>query len=188
MQMKDYNFFEIYEKKKGISINPKSSTFIGLVLLILLIMISLGAVGRNFYLSYKTENLTADTERMRASREYAEAQKIQDSVDAMKDYDKKAEIALKKFKNLNTLGTDILTKISTAIPAGVKLESMNMDHIVTVFSFTVPDRNAADELMANLKALDIFEDVHFISVILNEDKILYTANIECIMKAGDKNE
>jgi Tfp pilus assembly protein PilN len=186
--MKDYNFFEIYEKKKGISINPKSVTFIGLVLLMLLIVISLGTVGRNFYLSYHTDKLTADTERMKAGREYVEAQKIQDSVDAMKDYDKKAEIALKKFKNSNTLGTNILTKISAAIPAGIKLDSMNMDHVVTVFSFIVPDRNAADELMANLKALDIFEDVHLISVTLNEDKIQYTSNIECIMKAGDENE
>ena len=186
--MKDYNFFEIYEKKKGVSVNPKSAAFIGLVLLLLLIMISLGAVGRNFYLSHETEKLTADTERMKAGREFAEAQKIQDSVDAMKAYDKKAEIALNKFINFNTLGTDALTKISTAIPAGVKLDGVNMDHVVTVFSFTVPDRKATAELMANLKALDIFEDVHLISVTLNEDKISSVANIECLMKAGDEDE
>lgn len=186
--MKDYNFFEIYEKKKGSSINPKSITFIGLLLLILLIMISLGAVGRNFYLSYKIENLTADTEQMKTSGEYIEAQKIQDSVDAMREYDKKAEIALKKFENLNTLGTDTLTHISSAIPAGVKLDGMNMDHAMGSFYFTVPDRNATAELTANLKALELFEDVHLISVTLNEDKIQYTANIECIMKAGDGNE
>jgi len=186
--MKDYNFFEIYEKKKGISIDPKSVTFIGLVLLMLLVMISLGAVGRNFYLSYHTDKLTADTERMKAGREYGEAQKIQDSVDAMKDYDKNAETALNKFKNSNTLGADTLAKISSVIPAGVKLDDMNMDHVMTTFSFAVPDRNAAAELMSNLKTLDIFEDVHLISVTLNEDKILYTANIECIMKAGDGDE
>lgn len=186
--MKDYNFFEIYEKKKGISINPKSVTFIGFVLLMLLILVSLGAVGRNFYISYQIDKLTADTERMKAGREYGEAQKIQDSVDAMKEYDKKAETALNKFKNSNTLGSDTLAKISSVIPAGVKLDGMNMDHAVTAFSFTVPDRSATTELLLNLKTLDIFEDVHLISVILNEDKILYTANIECIMKAGDGNE
>jgi hypothetical protein len=154
----------------------------------LLILVSLGAVGRNFYLSYNIDKLTADTERMKAGREYGEAQKIQDSVDAMKDYDKKAETALNKFINTNTMGTDTLAKISSAIPAGVKLDGMNMDHVVTAFSFAVPDRNATAELIANLKALEIFEDVHLVSVKLNEDKIQYTANIECIMKAGDGNE
>jgi hypothetical protein len=186
--MKDYNFFEIYEKKKGISINPKSVTFIGLVLLMLLILVSLGAVGKNFYLSYHIDKLTADTERMKAGREYGEAQKIQDSVDAMKDYDKKAETALNKFINTNTMGTDTLAKISSAIPAGVKLDGMNMNHEMVSFFFTVPDRAASAELTANLKALDIFEDVHLVSVTLKEDKIQYTVNIECIMKAGDEHE
>ncbi len=186
--MKDYNFFNIYDKKKGISINPKSVTFIGLVLLTLFLLISLGTVGRNFYLAHQISSLSTETEQMKTSSEYIKAQKIQTSVDAMKEYDLNAEIALKKFRNINALGTAALSKISSAIPAGVYLNSMTMDHVVTSFFFNVPDRNATAELMSNLKGLDIFLDVHLVSIMPNTDGVLYSANIECVMKAGEEIE
>lgn len=188
IQMKDYNFFEIYEKKKGISINPKSVTFVGLVLLSIFILISFGAVGRNIYLDHKISVLAADTEVMKTSSKYLEAEKIQTNVDAMKEYDTYAQIALNKFKSVNTLGTSTLSKISSAIPAGVSLNSMTIDHIQTSFSFVVPDRKSAAELIVNLKDLDIFLDVHLVSVIPNTGGVMYAANVECLMKAGEKDE
>lgn len=186
--MKDYNFFELYNKKKRISINPKSVTFIGLILLTIFLLLSLGLVGRNFYLVHQISSLVTVTEQLKTRSEYIEAQRIQTSVDAMKEYDENAEIALKKFRAINTIGTATLSKISSAIPAGVSVNSMAMDHAVTSFFFNVPDRNATAELMSNLKGLDIFLDVHLVSIMLNSDGVLYSANIECVMKAGEEIE
>lgn len=183
-QMKDYNFFEIYVKKKGVSINPKSVTFAGFVLLLLLLLLSMGMLGRNFYLTQQISSLVSETDGMKMSKGYIEAQEIQTSVDAMKEYDENAEIALKKFRNINMLGTVTLSTISSAIPAGVSLNSMTIDHVITFFSFNVPDRKAAAELIANLKGLDIFLDVHLVSIVPKENEVLYSANIECVMKAG----
>lgn len=182
--MRDYNFFEIYEKKKGINIQPKSTIFVCLVLLFLVILISIGLVVWNFYLTYTMDKYNEKVTLVKASEEYIEAERLISSIDAMEEYDKIAEIALGKFNAYNLIGTDILTKISSTIPVNATVNNMNINNGMLNLNLNVPDRIVAAELILNLKESNLFKKVH-LSTITSNDSGGYLANVQCIMKEKD---
>lgn len=186
--MRDYNFFEIYEKKKGISIQPRSTVFVCAVLMLIMILATLGLIGRNLYITGKIDSFNEETERIKASKQYVEASQLQKSIDAMKEYDQNAGEALKKFRYNNLIGTEILTTISLSIPAQASIEDMKINNAFMDVSFVVADRKTASELILNLKNTGLFQNVHLSSVALNEGGSSYKAKIQCIMKDKTDDE
>ncbi len=182
MNVRDYNFFEVYEKKKGININPKSTVFVCAMLLLLVVAVSIGLIIWNLFLSYQIEDYTEKANEIKASENYQEADKLEQSINAMNAYDKNAEVALEKLEKGDLLGTEVMAKIASTIPAGASINSLNMNNAVALFAFSVPDRRAAAELLMNMKETAIFSDVHLASVSASRGGTGLTANIQCILK------
>jgi hypothetical protein len=59
--MRDYNFFEIYEKQGVLSINKKSPLFIGIIIVLLVVVLAIGLVVRNVVLQYQINDYTEKT-------------------------------------------------------------------------------------------------------------------------------
>jgi hypothetical protein len=182
--MNDYNFFDVYKKKKDLQIDPKSIYFIATIILSICVLLSISVLGRNIYLSSQINNITLENDQIKASVEYIEAEKLQTSLDGMIEYDQIATITLSKFQESNVLGTKILEVISGAIPAGVRIDNFTIDNASAAFSCYTPDRKATAELLLSLKETNLFSDTHIISVSKNEGAG-YVAIIECIMKVGE---
>lgn len=185
--MRDYNFFEIYEKKKGVSIQPKSTAFVCAVLIVLVILATAGMIARNYYLSNEIDAYNIKTEQIKSSEKYKEANQLKEGIAAMKEYDQNAEVALKKFQNYNLIGTELLTIISSSIPAQASLDAITMNNAAMISTFIVTDRKTASELLLSLKNTGLFKNVHLSSIAINEGSS-YKANILCIMKEKTDNK
>jgi Tfp pilus assembly protein PilN len=181
-RMRDYNFFEIFEKKRTGAIRKSPSLLIGIVLLLLIGGVSVGLVVRNMSLEKQISDYEDKIGAIKTSSEYIEANKLQDSIDALKQYDENAEIALNKFQASNLLGTEILTTLSSAIPSQASLKSLRMNNGFLDASVDVPDRKTASELILNFKESGLFQDVHLANLTLNQGGTTYTAVVQCFMK------
>lgn len=181
MKMRDYNFFEIYEKQGVLSINEKSPLFIGIIIVLLVVVLAIGLVVRNVVLQYQINDYTEKTIKIKASREYIEANKIQNSISAMQKYDEYASIALEKFQASNLIGTEVLTRLSSSIPLQASLNSIRMNNGVMDASFNVADRKTAAELVLSLKESGLFKNVHLSSLTIGSGTTNYTAAIQGIM-------
>jgi Tfp pilus assembly protein PilN len=186
IQMKDYNFFEIYETKKGIKINPKSATFIALIIIILCVILSVGLLLRNYLLDMRVQDMKNEIEVKISSQEYAEANRLKQSIDAMKEYDQTAEEVLKKFEEANIIGTEFMKTLVSSLPTAVAMNSINVDNASASFVFTSPDRKVAAELLLNLKNSGLFQDVQLHSITTDPNSNQMSVVIDAVMKASEE--
>ncbi len=183
--MNDYNFFEIYTKKKERTINTKSPLFLAVIIIAAFAALSLGILGRNMYLAMQLSSLSEEIQTMTASKEYKEANDLQEKLDAMKQYDKTAEEIQKKFQEVNLLGTEILKTLTGSLPGSVTLTSVTMDNANAGFVFSAPDRKAAAELLLNLKESGLFQEVELTTITSDPNSGMMSVNINAVMKAGE---
>ena len=94
--MRDYNFFEAYQKKRNLSIDVKSPVFLGIIVIILILAVSVASVLQNVILAARLASTSIELSSIQASEEYQKAIKLQDSITAMTGYDQNAEAALQK--------------------------------------------------------------------------------------------
>ena len=71
--MNDYNFFEIYERKKGFEFNLRSPFVQGGIIVALVLILTLFAVGRNIFLTVKINTLNNQSYEVKQTEEYIEA-------------------------------------------------------------------------------------------------------------------
>ncbi|MGI6731030.1 MAG: PilN domain-containing protein [Anaerovoracaceae bacterium] len=155
---------------------------IGIILVVLCILLSLGLYLRNTMLQAQIDNMADELAQIQISKEYLEANRLMTSLDAMKEYDKGAEVALNKFNKNHVLTTDFIGKIVKAMPNLVVLNSFNMNNSGIEMSFRVPDRKVAAELVLNMKKTELFHDVQLSSVSSSQSGEGYTSSISCILK------
>lgn len=183
--MRDYNFFEQYSKKKSKTINARSPFFIALIIIILGVVLCLGAVGRNIYLAMQLNELNEEILIITSSKEYIEANSLQQSLDAMKQYDQAAQEILKKFQESDLIGTEIMKTLTGALPGTVTLTSVTMDNANASFVFAAPDRKAAAELLTNLKECGLFQEVELNSITSDPNSGALSVTVNAVMKAGE---
>lgn len=183
--MHDYNFFEQYSKKKSIKINTRSPFFIALVIIIVFVVLCLGLVGRNLILGMEIQKLNEEIQIKTASKEFMQANLLQKKLDAMKQYDTTAEDILKKFEEIDLIGTEIMQKLTSSLPGTVTLTSVTMDNANASLVFNIPDRKAAAELLLNLKSSELFQEVDLSSITSDPNSGLLSATINAVMKAGE---
>jgi Tfp pilus assembly protein PilN len=183
--MKDYNFFSEYQNKRGISIDARSPMFIGAMILVLMVAACVGLVVRNVMLTNETEKLYAEIEAIHTSEDYINANKLQESIDAMAQYDKNAEVALTKFRDSSVIGTALMTTLSTKLPTTSVMMTMTIDNLTANFTFSVPNRKAAAELLLSLKDTGLFQNVLLNSITTVTDTGRSEVSISAVMKAGE---
>lgn len=184
--MRDYNFFESYQKKRSASINLKSPVFLGMIVILLILAFSAYCVAQNVILAARLVAASAELAEVQASKEYQEAIKLQDSISAMASYDQNAGMALDRIKEGSFLNTDFMKKLSASIPTTATIQSANVTRINADIYFNVPNEKTAAELLGDLEKSGLFLKSTLVSVTKNEDGTSFVAYINCILKAGEE--
>jgi len=182
--MNDYNFFEVYGRKSSFEISLRSPYFIGAVVILLCILMSLGLLTRNFIMGRQIVNIHSQISTIQASPEYLKAVQLSNSIDAMKQYDSSADGVMSLFEKNNVISTELLETLSAQLPVTVTLTNFNMDNASANFTFNAPTRKAVSELVLRLKNSGLFQDVSFNSVTTTETGGV-EVTINAVMKAGE---
>lgn len=183
--MRDYNFFEAYQKKRELSINAKSPVFLGILVILLILALSAGLVIQNIVLASRMTAAAEKLSELQASEEYQKAIKLQDSISAMSEYDQYAESALSRIQKGDVLGTEFLKNLSGVLPSSANIQSVNITRANATLYINVPNQKAAAELVGNLDKSGLFQQTTLISVTKNEESTTFVALINCILKAGE---
>lgn len=186
--MKDYNFFEPYQKKRELHLDFKSPVFLGLIVILLIIASSVGLVVRNVILATNLAGSMEELATIQSSLEYQKAVKLQDSIAAMTEYDRAAASALERIKAGQNLNTEFLKELSGVIPSNVTIQNASLTRVNATLLFNVPNQKAAAELVDNLDRSGLFLQTTLISVASEanpEGAVGTVAQINCILKAGE---
>lgn len=182
--MRDYNFFEPLQRRKGCHINLKSPVFLGLVVILLIVAASGGLVVQNAIIKKELADARGQLDILQASPAYQEAIMLQESIAALNSYDLYASSALAKIdEGKNLLNTDFLKGFADVIPNTVSLQTASITSATASFSFQAPDRKAAAELVHDLDHSDLFQQTVLGSV--TEGESGWVVSINCILKAGE---
>lgn len=184
--MRDYNFFEPLQRRKKIRINIKSPVFLGFVVILLILFASAWLVVENKLVEAQLMSAKEELNTVQASPEYQEAVQLQNSINALAEYDQYASSALSRIEaGKNILNTGFLKNLSGSIPSTVSLRGANITSANAAFYFQVPDRRAAAELKHDLDNSGLFLQTMLVSV-STESGGGYIASINCIIKAGEQ--
>ena len=183
--MRDYNFFESYQKKRNLSIDVKSPVFLGIIVIVLILALSVASVLQNVILVARLASTTMELSNIQASEEYQKAIKLQDSISAMTGYDQNAESALQKINEGDVLGTKFLAKLAGVLPSTASIESVTLTRTTATLNINVPNQRAAAELVGNMEKSGLFLQTTLNSVSKNQEAGTLTASITTILKAGE---
>lgn len=190
--MNDYNFLSDYENQRKININIKSPITFSAIVVIILLLISTGFIVRNMILASEVSHSNDKLSGIKATQDYLESTRLQDSITAMSEYDSSADVALKAFNSSSVLGTPFLKKLAVSIPSVAKFTKINLTSAKLEMYADVPDRKVAAELLLDLKNSALFQDVQLVSITLKSVAPGYTpgytVNLSAILKAGGINE
>lgn len=184
--MRDYNFFESYQKKRSVSVDIKSPIALGIIAIILILVVTGGLFARNIVLGANFALLTKELTEIQASDEYQKAQVLQNSIAALSQYDQDAGTALTKIEQGDILNTKFMLQLSNTIPSNVSIITANLTQSSANFVFRVPDRKSAAELFDNLNQSGLFLNITLESINSDSENPGYTAQISGVIKAGDK--
>ena len=180
--MRDYNFFEIYRKKSS-RVRVRSPYFIGAVIIFLCAAAGLVLVAGNLVLSGEIADITAKTAVMQSGEEFAEANRLQQSIELMQRYDSNAESALTSLEAAQVLGTGTLKALFGGIPVSVTLNTLSVDAGSLSITCTLPNRRAAAELILGLRETGLFSDITLTSISTNQDGSGSVAALSGTLKA-----
>lgn len=185
--MRDYNFFEPLQHRKGIHINVKSPVFFGFVVILLILLASAAMVAQNTIIKKQLADVKEELAAVQASSDYQESIQLQDSISALMSYDQLSARALERIKQgKSILNTGFLKSVSDVIPSTASYREVSITSANANFVFWVPDRRTAAELHHDLDHSGLFLQTTLISVKINaEGTGGYNAAINCIIKAGE---
>lgn len=184
--MRDYNFFEAYQKKRDLSINVKSPVFLGLVVILLILATSGGLLVQNMILTSQLSNVQEELIQLQESKDYQEAVKMQERITAFNEFDQNAGSALTRIQDGKNLNTVFLTNLTALLPATTKIKNMNITRSTVSLEIVVPGFKAAGEVMANFENSGYFLQTTLIGVSKDNDTGNFIESINCILKEGDQ--
>jgi Tfp pilus assembly protein PilN len=182
--MKDYNFFSAYDRKKTVTVDPKSPFFLAFLLLAIAFVLSTGLVVRNLMLTTQLNHLNDQIAATKESKDYIEAFSHREALDTLAEYDKGAEMVLADFMDHNVLGTVLLDRLSAVLPATVTTTNFSLNHARLTATYAMPNKRTGAELLLNLEDSGLFTWVHSPGIIQNEGETGFIMFVECELKAG----
>lgn len=182
--MRDYNFFEAFQKKRSQQVSYRSPIFYFILVLLLILGLSGGLVVQNIMLSNTYASLSSELQAVYESSAYQDADQYTKSIQAMNEYDQYATTALEKIQTGHILSTSFLAKFTSAMPATTSLTSLNANTATVNFTAAVPTKSAAAELLRRMQESDLFWQVTLNSAIIANETGTYTATFDGVLKAG----
>jgi hypothetical protein len=182
--MRDYNFFESCQRRKGFRINIKSPVFLGFTAILLIVIASGGIAVQNAIVKAELADATEKLAVIQASPGYQETVALQNSINSLNEYDRNASIALERIEaGKKILNTGFLKAVSGVIPSTVTLQTASLTSVNAAFSFRTPDRKTAAELVHDLDHSGLFLQTTLVSL-TSDGSGGCTASINCMIKAG----
>ena len=160
------------------------------IIALILVLISTGFIVRNLILANEVNQANSKLDAIKATQDYQDATRLQDSIAAMSEYDNSADVALKAFQDAGILNVKLLNKLSASIPSSASFTSIAATNSKIEIYCDVPSRKVAAEVLLDLKNSGLFQDVQLGSVTTKSatGSAGYTVNISTILKAGGINE
>lgn len=183
--MKDYNFFHELQKKRGIGLDAHSPAFWGVLVFALILVVSIGTVVYGTVLNANLASVSKELIAVQSSDDYQKAREIKEKIGLLSEYDHSAETALDKINTGDLLNTKFLNSFTSLLPSSATLQSAGINRAAAAFTFAVPDRKAAAELVKNLQGSDLFINTTLVSVASQQGASGYTAVINSVLKAGE---
>lgn len=183
--MSDYNFFSEYQKKKKLELNPSSAYFWGGIIILICIIAIAGALARNYVLTSQIESIESSIAQIKSDADYVRANELQQSLDAMSEYETEADRALEKFQQSQIIDTELISALLKTVPTNSTVVSFGMQGTGFGMTCNVPSRKVASELLLNLENTDLCENIKLNSVSLNETGDGYVVSLDATLKAGE---
>ncbi|SHJ36838.1 hypothetical protein [Parasporobacterium paucivorans] len=183
--MRDYNFFEVFESKKGVKLNPRSPFFIAAVIIAVCVVLSLGLVVRNWILTKNIDSATEELAKTKTSQEYILANELQNSMDAMTEYEKSADTTLEKFTSADIIGSQLMTDIFKGLPSNAVVIFFNLEGLDLKMTCDVPNRETAAELLLGLKQTELMQTVKLDTIETKQDNTGLVVRVYGVLKAGE---
>ena len=183
--MNDYNFFSIYQKKKGLALNPGSPYFISGVIVLICIVLTSGIFIYNLILTKQIEAAQTKAMEIKATEEYTQASYYQNSLQAMTSYETSADLALQKFQASDVIRTELLSNLWKGLPVNVRMTAFTADQTKVTMSFSIPNRRAAAELLKGLKETGLFQEIHLGTIAASEESTTLSTTADGTWKAGE---
>ncbi|QRN86070.1 hypothetical protein JR334_02220 [Clostridia bacterium] len=183
--MRDYNFFDGYNKKKGFRFNFSSPIFIFAIVLIALGAFSFQLITKNNDMQDKIQAQNLELIALQEHEAYAESKNLEQVVAVLKEYDQKAENVLNQLTAANIIDVDFMSQIEAALPATSKTTNLNVNQEVFSIICEVPTREIAATLYDSLLGTGLFERLQIASVVSKQEANTYTVNINGNLKAGE---
>ena len=184
--MKDYNFFEPYQKKQSIDLNFKSPLFLTLLALAVILTFSAGLVYQNQAMAKKATHLRSELEAIQATEAYKTSAKMAEDLANLKVYDENAGLALERIEKTDIINTDFLANLSKVLPESVNIESINLSRTSASFVFYAPTQNTVAELLDALDNSGLFLHTSLSSIKAEYGNAGFKAEINTVVKAGEE--
>lgn len=183
--MRDYNFFEPYQRRKGSGIKLTSPFFFGIVVIFLILALSGGLLIRDRMLADELQGLQEQLIAIQSGAEYQAADQVSKRIGTMSEYDQYAATALERIHQGQVLGTAFMRNFTALLPVGATLENASIHRATASFEFEVQNRRIAAELLKHLDESELFVKTSLKSLVLLQDVNRFTAAIDCTLKAGE---
>lgn len=184
--MREYNFFDAYQKKRSQHFNFNSPFFYFILVMLVILGVSAGLLVQNSMLSDAYASLSTELTSLQESNDYREADVYTQSIHAMTEYDQYASSALENIQGGSILGTGFLGQFTAAMPTATSLTSLNANTATVNFTANVPTKAAAAELLLRMQESQLFWLISLNSAVIANETGTYTATFDGILKAGDQ--
>lgn len=190
--MRDYNFFEHFFQKKKKANTRKA--YIGILTFIII-----GGMGAVFLINIlrikNLENQIYDSKKILSSEEisivYEKKSKGEQKLEILNTYYAYIDSLNKAILRTDYIKSDLIKTISKVVPGSVSFKSINISDRLIAMEGTSSTRVNIAEVQHNLNKLEIFDDVHVSSIILDKDdtaNLSFNFSIRFKLKEDKKNE
>ena len=185
---KDVNFFSIYRSPIESDSGVDKVTLIGLSVIAACLI---GFAGMYSYLKVsdistrtKAQNITAYLNSTEVKNAEAAWNKYLIQLNALKDYQQKANSETNAFNNLKTVDSSLLGGIFSKMPADVTLQELKLDNNVLTLNCSCTDKLSPANFARALQADTQIDSVSYDKVEQNDTKTAYVFALTCEVKGS----
>lgn len=161
MHKMDYNFFSSSMDSK------RSARKKGIILVLMIILYLVLIAGVYLLLEFAIQtsrdqinSIESYLSMEEVSIQWKMAEERKQEIENLKQYSDSLNSFYKNIQQKDTIGTEYIKQITSAIPQGLYFDNLSMTSDHLQIQGTAPSRKIIAEYLSNMQALDLFKDVH----------------------------
>jgi Tfp pilus assembly protein PilN len=165
LQRRDYNFFSI---AVGSSRSSKKKTTVYIIFLLIYLLLTAGAYfAFEFVINTGKKQIDEYNAFLTSEETTAKRQQVREKkqeIDNLQKYTASLDAFIEQLKSQDTIGTEYIQLITSAIPENLYFENVSMTANQLQIQGNAPTRVIIAEFLNNMQALEIFQDVHISAI------------------------